>query len=227
MNLKSSLLFIFTVFAVPTTSALAGIASTFNWTISEINVCFAEKETQYYVRGMKGDKRDWRSKEKKRVQEILENEFTVDRTGYTFVGFKDCKDTENIHVVVGVRNILSKDTLMGVKGIATTGMKRNRITSYESAYGAVLLSPFSISKTTVTHEFGHILGLMHEHNHPDSPVSVCPYYLENKKESTSLIYTEFDKKSVMNYCYVLFQGMNKGLSKHDRELILNLYNTGR
>jgi hypothetical protein len=173
---------------------------------------------------MRGNKRDWKLEEKKLIQEILENEFTTDKTGYTFVGFKDCKDTENIHVVVGVRNILSKDTLMGVKGIATTGMKRNRITSYESAYGAVLLSPFSISKTTVTHEFGHILGLMHEHNHPDSPISVCPYYLENKKQSKDLIYTEFDKKSVMNYCYVLFQGMNKGLSKHDRELILNLYN---
>lgn len=210
--------------AFPINYSQAGMASIFHWNISDINVCFAEKETKFSVKGMNGQKRDWEPEEKKRLQEILENEFTTDRTGYTFVGFKDCKDTEDINVAVGVRRILTKDTLAGVKGIATTGMKRNRITSYENARGAVLLSPFSISKATVIHEFGHILGLMHEQNHPDSPtISACPYYLGKKETSSHTIYTEFDKTSVMNYCYVLFKGRNKGLSPKDQELILDLY----
>lgn len=223
-------LLLFTMIAFPINHSIAGMASIFTWTIPEINVCFAEKETEFFVKGMKTKKRDWRPREKRRLQRILETEFSVDRTGYTFVGFKDCKDTKNINVVVvGVARGLSKQTLSGVEGVATVGMKRNRITSYERAHGAVLLSPLGIRKMTIVHEFGHILGLMHEHDHPEAPlVSACPYYFgkSESQSSHSIIFTDFDKKSVMNYCHVLFRGINQGLSPNDQELILDLYRSG-
>ncbi|MBX2798691.1 MAG: VCBS repeat-containing protein [Myxococcales bacterium] len=52
------------------------------------------------------------------------------------------------------------------------------------------------------HEFGHVLGLLHEHQHPDSPGCVVagesfgPYAFAN---SETLL--RYDPYSVMNYCY--------------------------
>lgn len=214
--------------AFPISETLAGIASYNRWTISEINVCFADKNTEYHVRGMEGPTRNWKQKEKELVQKVLEEEYTSARTGYTFVGFQDCQETENIDVIVGVRSGLSVHSIAGVKGVATTGMGGSHITSYQGARGAVILSPMGVSKTTITHEFGHILGLEHEHLHPDAKAStgsLCPYYTSDEERKRKLIYTDFDETSVMNYCYTFSpKGWKAGLSSRDQELILDIFN---
>lgn len=213
---------------LPVTHAMAGIATYNRWTISEINVCFADSETEYRVQGMEGPKRDWKQKEKELVQKVLEEEYTSSRTGYTFVGFQDCQNTEKPNVVVGVRKGLSPHSIAGVKGVATTGMMGPTITSYEGAQGAVILSPSGVSKTTITHEFGHILGLMHEHLHPNAKAgtgSLCPYYSSDSEFKRNLIYTDFDETSVMNYCYTFGpKGWKSGLSLNDQALILDIFN---
>lgn len=215
-------------FTFPISNLLAGIATYNRWTISEINVCFADKNTEYHVRGMEGPTRNWKPKEKELVQKVLEEEYTSARTGYTFVGFQDCDETENINVIVGVRNGFSAHSIAGVKGVATTGMAGAHITSYQGAQGAVILSPMGVSKTTIIHEFAHILGLEHEHLHPDAKAntsSLCPYYSNDAERKRNLIYTDFDETSVMNYCYTFSpKGWKAGLSTKDQELILDIFN---
>lgn len=228
MNFKTKTFLSFILFALSMNDSTAGMATYNRWTISEINVCFAEKETDYRMDEMQGPKRDWKQKEKELLQSVLEEEYTVQRTGYTFVGFKDCQDTEKINVIVGVRKGLLAQSAIGMKGVATLGMSGGLSDRYSHAQGAVVLSPMGVSKTTITHEFGHILGLMHEHEHPESPTtskSLCPYYLNSIGQQRNVIYTSFDKESVMNYCYIFgLKGRNAGLSEKDRELILDIFN---
>lgn len=228
MNVKAIAFYalIFTTF--PFKNSFAGMANYSRWDIPEINVCFAEKDTEYYVGGFEGPKRDWKQREKEELQKVLEEEYTPARTGYTFVGFKDCNETDEINVVVGVRAGLSAYSVAGVKGVATTGMGGRRTTSYEDARGAVVLSPMGVSKTTIVHEFGHILGLKHEHLHPNARAEaggICPYYTGDAQLDRATIYTDFDKQSVMNYCHIFgLKGRNAGLSEKDMELLLDIFN---
>lgn len=228
MNFKRlAALYIAVFSALPLSQAYAGVAKYNRWTHAEINVCFAEKETEYYMPEMQGPKRDWKQSEKELVQKVLEEEYTPSRTGYHFVGFKDCSETENINVVVGIRSGFTLQAVAGVNGVASVGMG-GRKTSYENSQAAVLLSPRGVSKTTVVHEFGHVLGLMHEHLHPNARAesgSLCPYYVNNGEFDRATLYTDFDKTSVMNYCYILGpSGRKAGLSEKDMELILDIFN---
>lgn len=227
MNLKGIAFILFAFLVLASSASYAGVAKYNRWTQAEINVCFGEKETEYYMTGMEGPKRDWKQSEKELVQKVLEEEYTPARTGYFFSGFKNCSETENINIVVGVRSGFTVQSVAGVNGIATVGMGGSK-TSYERDRGAVVLSPRGVSKTTIVHEFGHVLGLLHEHLHPNAREesgSLCPYYLNSGDIDRATLYTDFDKTSVMNYCHIFSpSGRKAGLSEKDVELILDIYN---
>lgn len=227
MKLNSKALITLIFLALPVCQSLAGIAAYNHWNISEINVCFAEKETEYKLDSMKGNKRDWSQSEKVEVQKVLEEEFTAARTGYTFVGFLDCNDTLNINVVAGVRKGFSLRNLSN-RGEGTVGQVGFNVTNRMNAQGAVVFSPMGVDKNTITHEFGHVLGLMHEHEHPDAKAqatSLCNEYKDNSKFFEGLIYTDFDETSIMNYCFLHSpKGRNAGLSLKDQEIILDIFN---
>lgn len=214
--------------ALPFSYAFGGMASFNHWKISKINVCFAEKETEYFLNDMKGFKKDWKLREKIVIQKLLEEEFTLERTGYSFFGFQDCKNTKNINVVVGLRKRFSKSSLAGISAMATVGPLNTPLTNYIEATGAVVFSPTFLDKTTIIHEFGHILGLEHEHDHPQAKYKAlkpCPFYKDNSEDLTNHIYTEFDERSVMNYCNSEGHNLKKsGLSAKDQELLLDIYN---
>ena len=228
MKLKIISLSTFILLALNVKHALASMASMEQWDISKINVCFAEKETEYNIDDLKGFKRDLKPKEKQLIKNVLETEFTAEITGYTFVGFQDCKNTKNINVVIGVRKRFSKSSLSGISGMATVGPMKNSFTSYNQARGAIVFSSIGIDKTTIVHEFGHILGLEHEHDHPDAKVRAnkpCTHYSERAEDFNNHIYGEFDETSVMNYCYTESSaGKNVGLSALDQQMILDIYN---
>lgn len=94
-----------------------------------------------------------------------------------------------------------------------------------------------VKPSTIVHEFGHILGLRHEHAHLDSEQdSNCDKRgvpgQGNDKEafhSTTETVTDYDEKSIMNYRYIFSKrsklDKNKGsiLSKKDLETILWAY----
>ncbi len=72
------------------------------------------------------------------------------------------------------------------------------------------------------HEFGHALGIAHEHNRPDSWLS-CKDDPQGTNGNTTV--GGFDKDSIMNYCYdASYRG---GLSTGDIATVRRMYGTGR
>lgn len=106
-------------------------------------------------------------------------------------------------------------------------------------------------KQVVLHEFGHALGLIHEHQHPETPIpwdtaAVYAYYRNTQKPpwdeekvdneiftryaATSLNYTEYDSHSIMHYYIpdILTKGdfeipWNTDLSPTDIDFIKKIY----
>ena len=83
---------------------------------------------------------------------------------------------------------------------------------------------------TMLHEFGHALGLKHEHQHPDTKIKnqkkICSIKDIKKKESCEKnhILTSYDKKSIMHYTFA-FQDVPEvnELSDKDIQFLNNLY----
>ncbi len=165
--------------------------------------------------------------ERARVQELVSEQF--DRTAaIRFMGWKDCEDRQALFDAcigkfpkppqcVGLERkpeisiLLTRRLPSGTFGVSSIGPEaRNPPT--------MLLDPRNIEETAI-HEFGHAIGLQHEHARTDSPryvkdvrgapepdleISNCPDYAGTEKvvdDPTHNKYlTDFDPDSVMNYC---------------------------
>ena len=74
-------------------------------------------------------------------------------------------------------------------------------------------------RTLAVHEFGHALGLTHEHNRPDTPPE-CQE--EPQGTNGDWLVTPWDLHSVMNYCSPQWQGDGQ-LSEADKVGIVQIY----
>jgi hypothetical protein len=75
-------------------------------------------------------------------------------------------------------------------------------------------------KALAVHEFGHALGFTHEQNRPDAPAECRD---EHKSGSVGdYLVTEYDPKSIMNYCEPLWTGTG-ALSKLDKDAVREIY----
>lgn len=188
-------------------------------------------------------------KEKEKVQQAVERNFSPTRTGIHFIGWKDCSQTENPDLIVMEAKsripILNRPGFNGRAVIGEEGLfsadEQTGATGYFGKSGLVSnVALYTQQSGTVVHEFGHVAGLRHEHIQEEAKDDdLChktqvplnfkkPEGLE-KPHSTTLIFTEYDQKSIMNYCWLITQrkSLDKAdgviLSEKDQETLRHFY----
>lgn len=148
------------------------------------------------------------------VQKNIQAEFTPERTGIHFVGWKSCEDTKKADVKIVTGN---KD--MAGYGLATAGrisyVNENQEYEFLKSHSYIYVDMGEISSklakpwdvyVTFLHELGHVAGLRHEHIRPEAaadpackslnigPDQELPY-----KHTANL--SAYDPNSIMNYCF--------------------------
>nr|BFD62906.1 hypothetical protein BdHM001_15870 [Bdellovibrio sp. HM001] len=208
--MKTKVWLLFLILSSVGYEASAGMFTWRRWTPDAVKVCFAnpvENSRDGYRRSR------WKAEDKAQVRRWVEDEFTPARTGIHFVGFHDCVPGEKDNVIINFRpkNVLR--WLEGTRGSATIGYQLFRVSKdFPNVAGNIHFFVGGLRKSTVIHEFGHIAGLYHEHDHPHSTCSIGGEKQEGLKWGFG--YTEYDPNSVMSYC-VSRGSDDRGLSAGD------------
>lgn len=167
--------------------------------------------------------RNWSSRNKKRIQNWVNEQYTLEKTGIHFTGWKDCEEAPEAEVVIfyNKNSVIMTAIFGGLHGLAGEfgPLRPGRIEGYPAALNSVTISKSGMNKGTALHEFGHVAGLAHEHNHPDADENgkkckdIAPYF------RTKFEYEPYDAESIMSYCSV----RNHKLSSGDIKLLKQLY----
>lgn len=228
------------------------------WTKSEVTVCFASKDhkktaIEYLENGDENPINakvfgEWDFSLKEKVKNWINTEYTKSRTGISFIGWSDCSagiSKEDIAIYISSNKKANVPSSMSQHGMASIGrnghidMKTNKKAfAYflhpdlvaKDLKGKVGISDVElVFKQNIIHEFGHLAGLMHEHDRSefagdhacekimtkdvfDSYVGLSIYSplitLDELKTYSSGEYipgvkmTAYDSTSIMNYCMV-------------------------
>ena len=138
----------------------------------------------------------------------------------SFTGWGNC----NASTTSGIR-VLIQDAGPHVVGL---GKNLNNVVNGMllnftfAAWGSSCSNPAirrSCIESIAIHEFGHALGIAHEHNRPDTDRSLCT----DAPQGTNgdVIIGAFDNSSIMNYCFN--SSYNNALSTTDRATINTMY----
>lgn len=176
-------------------------------------------------------------REKQKVVDVVMKNFSEQRTGIHFVGFKDCSQTQEFDVVVmeakGNIPLLSRPSFNGRAVIGEAG-ELSSLANGDSGFfdksGRIPTVALTVQKAgTIVHEFGHVAGLRHEHIHEDAfddrncenpiiPLDFDKPESIEKPHSTTLFYTDYDSQSIMNYCWLI---PNHGKLDREKGVILS------
>lgn len=180
-------------FAIPAPTAGSGKAATLEnvrWQRSDIPVCWESFTPE------DADKRLL-------VRDAVANAWeTV--SGARFTGWGQCRPAdEAVRIGIGKgewpRAIVGK----GALGFRTSVWLNFNMAQHPGFTGCRLIETRCLQFTAV-HEFGHVLGLIHEQDRPDTPQE-CTQKLSNGQASYQprpglVLLTAYDPRSVMNYC---------------------------
>jgi len=196
--------------------------------------------------------------EKLLVEQIITSEYQEALTGIYFSGWRNCSEIESADTYLFKANPLKRTLwfdkapyFKGRSSIGNAGVLSGR--GYESGSKRASIVFSKIVPATIVHEFGHLSGLRHEHINPkaDSDPACWKYAfirsgaymnhhepeikdwisLKDKSDvivNTTVIYTDYDKNSAMNYCFFkqkAEEGSEAHLSSLDQQTLKYLYHT--
>jgi len=196
------------------------------WQKKEITVCWASIANKAKIcRGsglieIENEPADAKNL-KKDIQDIVVQEYTLEKTGIHYRGWKECSEDEPYDVMLFAPSITKPFVIDGGLGEASLGPCAN----YSSEEYPERNKPFVILgldsrsnrqgllakqdlRIAALHEFGHLSGLHHEHmNDPD-----LIEFLNKQTEEQHVVATSVkDDVSVMNYEFNLLV-QHKGLN---------------
>lgn len=240
-------------------SVIAGVGKIDKvWNRPEVTVCFASKDhkqtaIEYDENGsikpiaakVFGP---WDESLKKKVMTWINAEYTKERTGVSFIGWQDCSDgikKEDVAIYVSSNKKSNVPSSMGQHGMASIGRNGHVDVNTTKKAFAYFLHPDlvredmknkvsaqnieQVFKQNIIHEFGHLAGLMHEHDREEfagdreclkvmsrdvfesyAQASIYSPLIEvgDVKNYKGLDYlpgvklTSYDSYSIMNYCMV-------------------------
>ncbi len=225
------------------------------WDKRSITTCFYDNEAQLSLTRLKNKKETKKDydfiprilsrRERRKVQETIEANFSRERTGIHFVGWKKCSQESNPDLIVleakGKIPFLTRPSFNGRAVIGEEGMltqdhggnhgffQKSGLVSHVALY--------TQNRGTVVHEFGHVAGLRHEHVNKASKTDPnCQNFavtldFDNLEPAyaTAEFVTDYDPQSIMNYCWLQpnrsQHNRNKGiiLSNKDIETLKSYY----
>lgn len=164
------------------------------------------------------------------VQEAVVNSWEdalfIDEDNYIqFVGWHMCTDQDTNSVRIQVGDFADDGPHTKALGNKLAGLKDGMLLNFEMLnWNDQCLEKLGLANciySIAVHEFGHALGLSHEHNRPDSDREHCPAVYQQGPEGDTHI-REYDENSVMNYCAETYNN-NGILSENDFYAIRKIY----
>jgi hypothetical protein len=227
---------LFALVIASTQLAVAGIHIDVNklWPYHEVTTCFASSDLYTRTFAEQGiiETTDWKAEDKANFKKWAQEDYTPEKTGIYFVGFEECSEIPDADVILfyAPKNSALKRFLIGankmtITGFATMGVRHKLVRGYPQAKAYIVIRDKGMNKRSVVHEFGHVAGLYHEHEHPDAATvdSKCFAVTKKQKIYPEMVYVDYDGKSSMNYCTFSQETMGIGLSSKDRALLRSLY----
>lgn len=144
----------------------------------------------------------------------IQSAYTAEKTGVKFSGFGKCTSSSAVDAVIIFKSSFSAP-LYGISASIGTFFSPSGMPDVDAAFsgrfGIQMQSSGEYNeniKWTLLHEIGHLVGLWHEHAHPES---TCNLTQESALDKNSLPIeqrdhaykgwnTAYDNKSIMNYC---------------------------
>ncbi len=219
------------------------------WKKNTLSICFAEK-TKELVKVKSGFgkynfyNKSFSPSEKLKLKSwVLEN-YSLEKTNITFSGFESCTDKKSADVIIYFLSYdLQENYYQTREGFASIGAE-GKSNLFPEASGYVVFDRIFPKKEIVVHEFGHLVGLAHEHNRPEmkneecykriyekTPIVSYEVFLSQRevKDNQFVALGDFDIQSIMNTCHLRKIRVESipeaeiGLSTNDALLLRELY----
>lgn len=148
------------------------------------------------------------------IESVIHEINSIANIRLSLIQKKNLKSKNKIDANLRVRRLQPGDKMAGESDVGNSAFHREtvRLMLSEEAQGACS----SNNIRTIRHEFGHLLGLNHEHQHPDAPKFISDLIADthpgigsssidiyDKSEASKLFLTVYDPMSVMHYTYFL------------------------